>query len=147
MKNTSQNLPLSAGNARAGRGWSGKIPSSPAPLVIAVILGMTCLPVPAQATQFSPPSLEGFSPGGERDADGDGDGVSETHVLTYYNAAGDSIYSMTTNGHLWAWSLETKGEPTSGPRNYVIRDSNCDGIFDEVYGLDDKYYLPDCVKK
>jgi hypothetical protein len=53
---------------------------------------------------------------------------------------------MTTNGHLWAWSLETKGESTSGPQNYVIRDSNCDGVFDEVYSLEDKYYLPDCVK-
>jgi len=53
---------------------------------------------------------------------------------------------MTTNGHLWAWSLETKGESTSGPKNYVIRDSNCDGVFDEVYSLEDKYFLPDCVK-
>ena len=147
MENPKQNRSLSAGNARAGRGWSVKNPSALAPLVIAAFLGTAYLPAPVQATQFNPPSLEGFSPGGEHDADGDGDGVNETHVQTYYNAAGDSIYSMTTNGYLWAWSLETKGESTSGPRNYVIRDSDCDGIYDEVYGLDDKYYLPDCVKK
>ena len=101
----------------------------------------------ANATQFSPPNLDGYSLTNEHDADGDGDGVKETHVQQYYNTAGDSIYSMTTNGHVWAWSLETKDQTTSGPHNYVIRDSDCDGVFDEVYGLDDKYYLPDCVKK
>jgi hypothetical protein len=100
----------------------------------------------ATASQFSPPKLDGYSLANEHDADGDGDGVKETHIQQYYNAAGDSIYSMTTNGHLWAWSLETKGESTSGPHNYVIRDSNCDGVFDEVYSLEDKYYLPDCAK-
>jgi hypothetical protein len=100
----------------------------------------------AHATQFNPPSLDGFSLADEHDADGDGDGVKETHVQQYFNPDGDSIYSMTTNGHLWAWSLETKGESTGGPLNYVIRDSDCDGVFDEVYSLEDKYYLPDCVK-
>ena len=100
----------------------------------------------ANATQFNPPALDGYSLANEHDADGDGDGVKETHIQQYYDAAGDSIYSMTTNGHLWAWSLETKGESTGGPQNYVIRDSNCDGVFDEVYSLEDKYYLPDCVK-
>jgi hypothetical protein len=115
-------------------------------ILILGILGMVGAAATANATQFNPPSLDGFSLANEHDADGDGDGVTETHIQQYYNAAGDSIYSMTTNGHLWAWSLETKGESTSGPQNYVIRDSNCDGIFDEVYSLEDKYYLPDCVK-
>ena len=101
----------------------------------------------ARATPFNPPSLDGYSLYNEHDVDGDGDGVKETHVQQYYNAAGDSIYSMTTNGHVWAWSLDTKGEPISGPKNYVIRDSDCDGVFDEVYGLDEKYYLPQCVMK
>ena len=118
-------------------------------LVLHMVVGILCLGGAmgtANATQFNPPNLDGYSLANEHDADGDGDGVKETHVQQYYNAAGDSIYSMTTNGHLWAWSLETKGEPMSGPKNYVIRDSNCDGVFDEVYGLEDKYYLPDCVK-
>jgi hypothetical protein len=137
----------SANDARAGRERPGRSPSSLASRVIAAILIAVGLPATAQASQFNPPSLEGFSPSGEHDVDGDGDGVNETHVQQYHNAAGDSIYSMTTNGHVWAWSLETKGESTNGPQNYVIRDSDCDGIFDEVYGLDDEYYLPDCVKK
>ncbi len=100
----------------------------------------------AQASQFNPPKLDGYNLAGEQDTDGDGDGVKETHVQQYLNATGDSIFSMTTNGHLWAWSLETKGESTNGPQNYVIRDSDCDGVFDEVYSLDDKYYVPACVK-
>lgn len=115
-------------------------------LAIIGILGLAGAAGMAEATQFKPPSLDGYSLTDEHDADGDGDGVKETHVQQYFNSDGDSIYSMTTNGHLWAWSLETKGESTSGPQNYVIRDSDCDGVFDEVYGLEDKYYLPDCVK-
>jgi hypothetical protein len=115
-------------------------------LLIADIIGVVGPTGMAQASQFHPPKLDGYSLTGEQDTDGDGDGVKETHVQQFLNAAGDSIFSMTTNGHLWAWSLETKGEATSGPQNYVIRDSDCDGVFDEVYSLDDKYYLPDCVK-
>ena len=119
------------------------------PLALILIFGMLGFGGAAgiaQATQFNPPSLDGYNLTDEHDADGDGDGVKETHVQQYFNSDGDSIYSMTTNGHLWAWSLETKGESTSGPQNYVIRDSDCNGVFDEVYSLEDKYYLPDCVK-
>jgi hypothetical protein len=141
------NRSSSAGGSRAGRGRPARSPSSLASLVIAATIAVAGLPATALATQFNPPSLDGYSPTDEHDVDGDGDGVKETHVQQYHNAAGDSIYSMTTNGHVWAWSLETKGESTNGPQNYVIRDSDCDGTFDEVYGLDDKYYLPDCVKK
>jgi hypothetical protein len=32
-------------------------------------------------------------------------------------------------------------------RHYVIRDSDCDGIFDERYGLDEEYHLPDCLQQ
>jgi hypothetical protein len=147
MQNPKQIQSLAADQAPVGRGWSGTISSLSALLLGAMISGAAALPSSAQASHFDPPSLEGFSPVGEQEADGDGDGVNETHIQKYHNAAGDSIYSMTTNGHVWAWSLETKGNSTSGPRNYVIRDSDCDGVFDEVYGLDDEYYLPDCVKK
>jgi hypothetical protein len=102
------------------------------------------LPV-AQAAQFTPPDLEGFNLHDERDADGDGDGKNETRIRQYLNANGDSLASFTSNDRLWAWSLDTRGDE-SGPQNYVIRDSNCDGSFDEVYGLDDEFHVPDCVK-
>ena len=99
----------------------------------------------ATAGQFTAPDLDGFNLQDERDADGDGDGVNETHIKHYLNQSGDSIVSMTTNGRLWAWSLNTRDQD-SGTKNYVIRDSDCDGIFDEVYGLDDEFHVPDCSR-
>ena len=99
----------------------------------------------AQATEFKPPALEGFNLHDERDADGDGDGKNETTIRQYLNANGDSLASFTSNGRVWAWSLDTR-DSEIGSENYVIRDSNCDGVFDEVYGLDDEFHVPDCLK-
>ena len=99
----------------------------------------------ATAGHFTAPDLDGFNLHDERDADGDGDGVNETHIKHYLNQSGDSIVSMTTNGRLWVWSLNTRDQD-SGTKNYVIRDSDCDGIFDEVYGLDDEFHVPDCSR-
>ncbi|MEN8207304.1 MAG: hypothetical protein ABFS24_15045 [Pseudomonadota bacterium] len=114
-------------------------------LVITGIVVLSGKPQLVYAEQFEPPSLEGFNLHVERDADGDGDEINETHIKQYLNQSGDSIVSMTTKDQLWAWSLNTR-DNNSGIRNYVIRDSDCDGIFDEVYGLDDEYHVPDCLK-
>ncbi len=99
----------------------------------------------AAATNFEPPKLDGFNLHVERDADGDKDGVNETHIMQYFNTSGDSIVSMSTRGKVWAWSMSTRNKE-SGDKNYVIRDSNCDGQFNEVYGLDDEFHVPDCMK-
>ena len=114
-------------------------------LVMTGIIVLSGQPQLANAEQFEPPSLEGFELHIERDADGDGDGVNETHIKQHLSQSGDSIVSMTTRDRLWAWSLNTR-DNNSGVRNYVIRDSDCDGIFDEVYSLDDEYHVPDCLK-
>ena len=114
-------------------------------LTIILLVSLTGMLQLAQAAQFTPPDLEGFKLHDERDADGDGDGKNETKLGQYLNADGDSIVSFTSNEKLWAWSLDTR-ESEIGSQNYVIRDSNCDGIFDEVYGLDDEFHVPDCVK-
>ena len=120
---------------------------SPPILLLTIILtvSLTGMLRVAQATQFTPPDLEGYNLHDERDADGDGDGKNETRLGQYLNSNGDSIVSFTSNGRLWAWSLDTRDDE-SGPRNYVIRDSNCDGVFDEVYGLDDEFHVPDCTR-
>ena len=110
-----------------------------------LIFSLTAMLGIAQAKPFTPPDLEGFNLHDERDADGDGDGKNETTLGQYLNPNGDSIVSFTSNGKVWAWSLDTRDSDT-GPQNYVIRDSDCDGTFDEVYGLDDEFNVPDCVK-
>ena len=113
----------------------------------AIMLGcfLVLMTGPTAAEQFEPPKMEGFNLHAESDADGDGDGKNETHVKQYFNASGDSIVSMSTKGQLWVWSLNTRNND-SGVRNYVIRDSNCDGVFDEVYGLDEEFHIPDCLQ-
>ena len=110
-----------------------------------LLLCLLVLSPAALATNFNPPVLDGYNLHDERDSDGDGDGVKETHIRQYFDTAGDSIVSMTTKEQTWAWSLDTRGSET-GNENYVIRDSDCDGEFDEVYSLDDKFYVPDCLK-
>jgi hypothetical protein len=115
-------------------------------LTLTLIVVMTGMLRVAQASEFTPPDLEGFKQHDERDADGDGDGKNETQIKQYLNSNGDSIVSFTSKGKLWAWSLDTRDKDETGTQNYVIRDSNCDGIFDEVYGLDDEFHVPDCVK-
>lgn len=99
----------------------------------------------SSAGQFTAPDLDGFEIHVERDADGDDDGVKETHIKQYLSQQGDSIVSMTTRDRVWAWSLNTNNND-SAVHNYVIRDSNCDGVFDEVYSLDDEFHVPDCLK-
>jgi len=99
----------------------------------------------AGAGPFQPPALDGFNVHSERDGDGDGDGVMETRIKQYMNQSGDSLVSMSTKGVVWAWSLDTR-DNDSGVRNYVIRDSNCDGTFDEVYSLEQDFHVPECLK-
>ena len=112
--------------------------------LLAASVSLFVLPF-AQAGQFTPPDMDGFMLHNERDADGDGDGVNETRIQQYLNEQGDSLVSMTSNGHIWAWSLSTNNND-SPVHNYVIRDSDCDGIFDEVYSLDEDFHVPECVK-
>ncbi len=95
---------------------------------------------------FAAPDLEDYLLSEEGNGDGDNDGIEETHILRYRNLAGDTVFSMTTKGRTWAWSREQHGGGASLERNYVIRDSDCDGIFDERYSLDEKFYVPDCLK-
>jgi len=100
-----------------------------------------------EAGNYTAPDLAGFSKHHEGMGDGDGDGIDETHITRYINPAGDTIFSMTTRGRLWAWSLDGHGAVDAIDTNYVIRDSNCDGVFDERYGLDEDFHIPDCLQR
>jgi hypothetical protein len=114
-------------------------------LTLTLVFTLTGMLQVAQAAPFTPPDIEGFNLHDERDADGDDDGKNETRIRQYLNSKGDSIVSFTSNERLWAWSLDTH-DNDSGVHNYVIRDSDCDAVFDEVYSLDDEFHVPDCLK-
>jgi hypothetical protein len=95
---------------------------------------------------FFKPELNDYALHNEYDDDGDGDGVKETHVRRYINSKGDSAFSLTTNDKLWAWSLDTKADDDSDiKKNYVIRNSNCDSVFDERYSLNAEFHVPTCL--
>ena len=92
------------------------------------------------------PELNDFVPHNNYDDDGDGDGIKETHVRRYISSKGDTAFSMTTGDRLWAWSLDSQGgDATDIHKNYVIRDSNCDGVFDERYSLNAEFHVPACL--
>jgi len=130
----------------AGAGKRTVMPFRRAGLWLAVIASVTLYTQSANAGHFDPPDMEGFSLHSERDADGDGDGTNETHIMQYMNTQGDSLFSMTTEGRIWAWSLDSH-DSDIGSSNYVIRDSDCDGVFDEVYSLDEQFHVPACLKQ
>lgn len=101
---------------------------------------------PMEKGVYFRPELPDYELQTEYDDDGDGDGIKETHVRRFLNSTGDSAFSLTTNGTLWAWSLDTKGDDDSDiHKNYVIRDSNCDKVFDERYSLDAQFHVPPCT--
>ena len=119
----------------------------PQPITAIVLACVFAMPSAlATPTQYEPPKLDGYNLHAERDADGDGDGTKETHIKQYFNTSGDSIVSMTTKERVWAWSMDTR-DNDSAIKNYVIRDSNCDGVYDEVYSLEQEFHVPDCLKK
>ncbi len=118
--------------------------------VLVVSTGMLLMAAQAPAMdsgEFQAPSLEHYVLQGKSEGDGDGDGVNETHIERFRDLDGDSIFNMTTHGTLWAWSLSTWGaDPGDLDRNYVIRDSDCNGTFDERYRIDEEFHVPPCLK-
>jgi hypothetical protein len=133
--------------ARSAEAGIAPLPAALHLLLVLLIPGCSQGGSAVEGARYAPPALDQFLPTSENDADGDGDGVKETHVRHYRSRAGDRLFSMTTRERLWAWSLQSHaGDPKDLTRNYVIRDSDCDGSFDERFGLDQEYRVPDCLK-
>ena len=59
---------------------------------------------------------------------------SQVHILQNINA----LPVMACSGLLL--------QGTGIDNNYVIRDSNCDGVFDGRYGLAEDFHVPDCLR-
>ena len=125
-----------------------RLPAPLAATALLVVLGMFGVRALAMdvARGFPPPDLGDYLLIEEGGSDGDGDGTNETLVVRYRDPSGDKIFSLTTKGRLWAWSREDQTAGTDIERNYVLRDSNCDGNFDERYSLDEQFKVPDCLK-
>jgi hypothetical protein len=134
------NSPVDQIHCRAG--W--RIFSIPA------LLGLTLALQPAAAMEkgeYPAPALDKFQPAGESEADVNGDGVNESLIRRYVSEAGIVVFSLSTGDRLWAWSMAaTEGEALDPSKSYVIRDSNCDGVFDEKYGAQEDFAIPACVK-
>ena len=113
-------------------------------LLLAAVMGSQFHAMETRAYQA--PDIGNFLLISEENGDGDGDGIRETKIRRYRNVAGDRVFSMTTRDRLWAWSLESPVGEAEPERNYVIRDSDCDGSFDERYTLDADFHVPDCLK-
>jgi len=116
--------------------------------LLAVVWVLGTAPAAAMETGlFRGPGMEGFVKIEEHDGDGDADGINETHIRRFRNIHGDRMFTMTTKDQLWAWSVDAVDDDDSDVnRNYVLRDSDCDGRFDERYRLDEGFNLPDCLK-
>lgn len=119
-----------------------------ATITLALILALANTSLLAAETGvFQPPSLDGYTKDREFDVDVNEDGINETHVVKYVNTAQDIIYKYTTNGKTWAWGAGVNsGDKSDITKNYAVRDSNCDGKFDEKYTRTEEFYLPSCLK-
>lgn len=103
----------------------------------------------AEIGVFQPPNLENYAQEQEWGKDGDDDGLQETHFVRFMNPRGDKVVRMTTKGAVWAWIIKSHAYPLDSQdlgKNYVLRDSNCDGKYDERYSIDEHFELPECLK-
>ena len=116
-------------------------------LVAAVLIALLQPTYAVEKGSYPPPALEQFQPPSESQGDVDGDGVNETLIRRYANQAGDSVFSLTTKDRVWAWGIAMAPAAGADPvQPYVIRDSNCDGIFNEKYGMEEDFKIPACLK-
>ena len=98
--------------------------------------------------EYPAPALDKFQPAGESEADVDADGVNDSLIRRYTSEAGESVFSLSTGDRLWAWSIAVPdaGGQLDQTQSYLIRDSNCDGVFDQKYATDEDFELPACLK-
>lgn len=99
---------------------------------------------------FEPPSLDGYSLVEEKllDKDEVKDGIKETRLEKYQSRSGEKIGKYVTGGKNWAWAVApNRKDVCHYPDNYVIRDSDGDGVFDERYRFcGEEFWLPTWTK-
>jgi hypothetical protein len=79
--------------------------------------------------------------------DVDENGSKET-MLFRYECQKKVIIRFTTKGKTWAWAILLNREDKADEiNNYVVYDSNGDGIFNRKYGGSENFNLPDYLKE
>ena len=98
--------------------------------------------------QYQPPSLDGYRLSQVKmvDMSKPEDGVNETTYEIYKKGNESLVGRFLTNRKVWAWAVyHNLKDIHDSARNYVFVDSQCKGVFDERYGPDEEFYLPDCI--
>lgn len=118
---------------------------------LAVILLLTsALGLAFEMGVFEPPSLDGYLLVEEKllDKDEVKDGIKETRLEKYQSRSGEKIGKYVTGGKNWAWAVApNRKDVCHYPDNYVIRDSDGDGVFDERYRFcGEEFWLPAWTK-
>jgi hypothetical protein len=89
---------------------------------------------------FQPPDLNDYQL--SKEWDDNSVWIKDTHVMKYTNRKGDKIYRYSTNKHVWGWTVVLSNAKETGhdlTKNYKIRDSKCNGKFDEKYSLEEAW--------
>jgi len=119
-------------------------------LLVALLVSIALQSHAMEKGIFQPPSLEDYEYERAWQMDINKDGVKETHVTMYKNSDGGKILKITSlNGTVWAWAVRSSYWPKDKEdltKNYTLRDSNCDGVFDEKLKNDEAYKVPDCLR-
>ena len=100
-------------------------------------------PVAVDSAGFPPPSVEGFESRGIHMMDGSPaiEGA-ETAVEIFVNPVKDTIYRISLNGVTWGYGWLPGGEAIQG---HILRDSDCDGDYDEKWDPDAPFSAPECA--
>ncbi len=100
-------------------------------------------PMAVDPAGFAAPSQEGFELRGTHmmDASPAIEGP-ETAVEIFLNPPGDTIYRISLHGVTWGYGWLPGGEATEG---HILRDSDCDGDFDEKWSPTAPFSAPECA--
>lgn len=97
---------------------------------------------------YEPPDLAGYVLYKSRliDADEPPDGIKESLLEKFRTSDGKKVFRISTRGYVWAWSKKNAQDTNSSKENYVIVDSDGDGIFDVRYSLKEIFGRPSYLK-
>jgi len=116
-------------------------------LLVALLVSIALQSHAMEKGIFQPPSLEGYTLVQTKQLDKDNNGSRETTLEIYAKGKTKLIGKYITDGKVWGWAIYNDLQNRDDPfKNFSIRDSNGDGIFNEKYTTTEEYPLPDYLK-